>query len=53
MLRSEVIFLLKASEEDQAKRLALEVAEVVSEAENNHLLPPLKDKNERSEPKVH
>jgi hypothetical protein len=44
-----VIFLLKASVAE-VKRLVSEVAEVVTEAENNNLLlPPLKDKNERFE----
>ena len=45
-----MIFLLKASAAEEVKKLASEVAEVVIEAENNrHLLPPLKDKNERFE----
>ena len=50
MLRSEVMSLLKPSAAEEVKRLASEVAEVVSEAENsNHLLPPPKGKNERFE----
>ena len=50
MLRSEVMSLLKPSAAEEAKRLASEVAEVASEVENNnHLLPPLKVKNERFE----
>ena len=50
MLRSEVMSLLNPSAAEEAKKLASEVAEVVSEAEsNNHLLPPLKVKNERFE----
>jgi hypothetical protein len=50
LLRSEVMSLLKPSAAEEAKRLASEVAEVASEAENNnHLLPPLKVKNERFE----
>ena len=50
MLRSEVMSLLKSLAAEEAKRLASEVAEVASEAENNkHLLPPLKVKNERFE----
>jgi hypothetical protein len=50
LLRSEAMSLLNPSAAEEAKRLASEVAEVVSEAEsNNHLLPPLKGKNERFE----
>ena len=50
MLRSEVMSRLNPSAAEEAKKLASEVAEVVSEAEsNNHLVPPLKVKNERFE----